>query len=42
MIDYVGGLKDLEAREIHIIGEAKLRFSEDPVRMIRAVRFGEN
>ena len=41
VIDYVGGLKDLEAREIHIIGEAKLRFSEDPVRMIRAVRFGE-
>jgi poly(A) polymerase len=41
VIDYVGGLKDLEAREIHIIGEAKLRFSEDPVRMIRAIRFGE-
>ena len=41
VIGYVGGLKDLEAREIHIIGEAKLRFSEDPVRMIRAVRFGE-
>ena len=41
VIDYVSGLKDLEAKEIHIIGEAKLRFSEDPVRMIRAVRFGE-
>jgi len=41
VIDYVGGLKDLEAKEIHIIGEAKLRFSEDPVRMIRAIRFGE-
>jgi len=41
VIDYVGGLKDLENREIHIIGEAKQRFSEDPVRMIRAVRFSE-
>ncbi len=41
VIDYVGGLKDLEAKEIHIIGKAKLRFSEDPVRMIRAIRFGE-
>ena len=41
VIDYVGGLKDLEAKEIHIIGEAKLRFSEDPVRMIRAIRFSE-
>jgi len=41
VIDYVGGLKDLEKGEIHIIGEAKQRFSEDPVRMIRAVRFSE-
>ena len=41
VIDYVGGLKDLEVKEIHIIGEAKLRFSEDPVRMIRAIRFSE-
>ncbi len=41
VIDYVGGLKDLESKEIHVIGKAKLRFSEDPVRMIRAVRFSE-
>lgn len=39
VIDYVGGLKDLSAKEIHIIGDAKLRFEEDPVRMIRAIRF---
>jgi poly(A) polymerase len=38
---YVGGLKDIEANEIHMIGEAKVRFKEDPVRMIRAIRFGE-
>lgn len=41
VIDYVGGLKDLEAGEIHMIGNAAKRFSEDPVRMIRAVRFSE-
>ncbi|CAC9493451.1 Poly(A) polymerase (EC [uncultured Gammaproteobacteria bacterium] len=41
VIDYVGGLKDIEASEIHMIGEAKARFKEDPVRMIRAVRFSE-
>ncbi len=39
VIDFVGGLKDLEAKEMHMIGDAKLRFEEDPVRMIRAVRF---
>jgi tRNA nucleotidyltransferase/poly(A) polymerase len=31
VIDYVGGLKDIEANEIHMIGEAKVRFKEDPV-----------
>lgn len=41
VIDYVGGLKDIEAGEIRTIGNAKKRFSEDPVRMIRAIRFGE-
>ncbi|SMN14542.1 Poly(A) polymerase [uncultured Candidatus Thioglobus sp.] len=41
VIDFVGGLKDLEAREIHMIGDAKQRFEQDPVRMIRAVRFSK-
>ena len=41
VIDYVGGLADLEAREIHVIGQVKQRFEEDPVRMIRAVRFSK-
>jgi poly(A) polymerase len=41
VIDYVGGLADLEAGEIHMIGDATKRFIEDPVRMIRAVRFSE-
>ncbi|SFV86985.1 Poly(A) polymerase [hydrothermal vent metagenome] len=41
VIDYVGGLEDIRAGEIHMIGNAIKRFAEDPVRMIRAVRFGE-
>ena len=39
VIDYVGGLDDLKAAEIKMIGNPKERFEEDPVRMIRAVRF---
>ena len=39
VIDYVGGLDDLKAAEIKMIGSPKERFEEDPVRMIRAVRF---
>ncbi|SMM98423.1 Poly(A) polymerase [uncultured Candidatus Thioglobus sp.] len=41
VIDFVGGLKDIEASEIHVIGNADERFVEDPVRMIRAVRFSQ-
>jgi poly(A) polymerase len=37
IIDYVGGLSDLDARVIRSIGEPDLRFLEDPVRMLRAV-----
>jgi poly(A) polymerase len=37
IIDYVGGLKDLDARLIRCIGEPDVRFLEDPVRMLRAV-----
>ncbi len=39
VIDYVGGLKDLEKRTIRTIGDPCIRFREDPVRMMRAVRF---
>src|SRR3954466_1264767 len=39
IIDYVGGLKDLENRLIRSIGEPGVRFLEDPVRMMRAVVF---
>ncbi len=37
--DYVDGLSDLEAKQIRIIGDAEQRYREDPVRMLRAVRF---
>jgi poly(A) polymerase len=37
IIDYVGGLQDIEARVIRSIGDPNERFQEDPVRMLRAV-----
>ena len=37
--DYVGGRKDLESRLIRAIGDPAERFSEDKLRMLRAVRF---
>lgn len=39
IIDYVGGLKDLQNKCIRSIGDPCIRFREDPVRMMRAVRF---
>ena len=39
VIDYVGGLADLEARVIRTVGSPAVRMREDPVRMMRAVRF---
>ncbi|MGE3579596.1 MAG: hypothetical protein AB7I25_14170 [Vicinamibacterales bacterium] len=37
IIDYTGGLRDLEAKVIRSIGDPNERFREDPVRMTRAV-----
>ncbi|MGH7931615.1 MAG: polynucleotide adenylyltransferase PcnB [Candidatus Binataceae bacterium] len=39
VIDYVGGVDDLRGRLIRSVGEPEIRMREDPVRMIRAVRF---
>lgn len=39
VIDHVGGFEDLKQGIIRCIGDPDLRFKEDPVRMIRAVRF---
>ena len=39
VIDLVGGLRDLRAGVIRAIGDVGLRFAEDHLRMLRAVRF---
>jgi hypothetical protein len=39
VIDHVGGLADLERRVVRTIGDPAIRFREDPVRMLRAVKF---
>jgi poly(A) polymerase len=39
VIDYSSGLNDLQQRLIRPIGDPEVRFTEDPVRMLRAVRF---
>lgn len=39
LIDILGAQNDIEQRLIRIVGEAKSRYEEDPVRMIRAARF---
>jgi poly(A) polymerase len=38
-LDYVGGRNDLSAGVVRAIGDANLRFAEDKLRMLRAVRF---
>src|SRR5690606_27107269 len=37
--DEVGGIADIRARRLRLIGDPEQRFREDPVRMLRAVRF---
>lgn len=37
--DYVGGKKDIENKVIRMIGKPKARLKEDPLRILRAVRF---
>ncbi|MGQ9658650.1 MAG: polynucleotide adenylyltransferase PcnB [Thermochromatium sp.] len=39
LIDYAGGLDDLRAGRLRLIGDPVQRYREDPVRMLRAVRF---
>ncbi len=39
VIDYVGGMADLEQRTVRTIGLPDVRFREDPVRMLRAIKF---
>ncbi len=39
LVDYCNGLADIEARLIRLIGDPEQRYQEDPVRMLRALRF---
>lgn len=39
LIDYADGMEDLQNRQIRLIGDPETRYREDPVRMLRAVRF---
>ena len=39
VIDYVGGIDDLRAKLVRVIGDPDVRFREDPVRMMRACEF---
>ncbi|MCF6281650.1 MAG: polynucleotide adenylyltransferase PcnB, partial [Candidatus Polarisedimenticolaceae bacterium] len=39
IIDYAGGMQDLEEGRLRLLGDPEERYREDPVRMLRAVRF---
>lgn len=39
IIDYVGGLPDLRSRTMRTIGDPDVRFREDPIRILRAIKF---
>ncbi len=39
IVDYVGGIGDIERKVIRTIGDADVRFREDPVRILRVIKF---
>lgn len=39
VLDYHGGIEDIRAKILRIIGQPEARYREDPVRMLRVVRF---
>lgn len=39
IIDFTGGMDDMQQRILRMIGDVEVRYREDPVRMLRAVRF---
>lgn len=39
ILDHVGGMEDVENRIIRTIGDPEIRFREDPVRILRAIKF---
>jgi len=38
VVDFAGGVEDLAKRQLRLIGDPELRYREDPVRMLRAIR----
>jgi len=38
VVDFTGGIQDLELKQIRMIGDPQQRFHEDPVRLLRAIR----
>src|SRR5580658_4683076 len=39
VLDWCGGLADVKRRAIHTIGDPTVRFREDPIRILRAIKF---
>jgi poly(A) polymerase len=39
VLDWCGGMPDVDRRTIHTIGDPMVRFREDPIRILRAVKF---
>ena len=39
LVDYFGGMQDLNCKIIKTVGDPKERFKEDALRMLRAIRF---
>jgi poly(A) polymerase len=39
VLDYTDGVRDIQRRRLRVIGDPETRYREDPVRMLRAVRF---
>jgi poly(A) polymerase len=39
ILDWVGGMEDVTRRVVHTIGDPETRFREDPVRILRAIKF---
>ena len=39
VLDYVGGIEDIKQKQLRLIGDVATRYQEDPVRMLRAIRF---
>lgn len=39
VVDFVAGMQDLQKRQLNLIGNPEVRYREDPVRMLRAIRF---